>query len=214
MKKLTEDMIRELRERTWGHVDYDGNRYYLLEDAYVINDYSYEARAIRVGDVVDDDGLVMQYIVTWDIIPLHERYTTTNVDEIFFDGRVYTTDKIFKSDSKHIYVAGDDKGDCWYILKREPYFKDDTYRYAYVINDAEDLNSDDTINIYIIKYRDHNVSDDIIHADVLQHYKDAAITIYSHSAELDCEWDFPRDIYESEYSIDLESGRVFRRGDK
>lgn len=61
--------INEMEKR-FGSVEFEGEKYILIDDAYIdgpVDDAAYFANAIKVGDI-PDDGYQPIYKVEWEII--------------------------------------------------------------------------------------------------------------------------------------------------
>lgn len=57
----------EKMEKDYGYVEFGGEKYVLIQDAY-LDDTEYVADAIKAGDKPDEDSYVSLYKVEWEII--------------------------------------------------------------------------------------------------------------------------------------------------
>lgn len=58
-------------EKRFGSVEFEGEKYILIDDAYIdgpVDDAAYFAYAVKAGEAPDDDRYLPLYTVEWEII--------------------------------------------------------------------------------------------------------------------------------------------------
>lgn len=166
-KKLTEDMAARIGNNN--PIEYNGETYFLLEDAHpdvllAWDKYVFEARAVRVGDEIDEDwGMVPTHTLYWEVkTPKDLGYRICDTTEINgnFEQREMRVDNLQEMyGSIHIYDDGE------YIPIEEPK-EDDGIISCLAVRFDDDLDDDGDIRIYSVSWF---APDDEIPENVSQH---------------------------------------------